>query len=298
VGAPRTVERGRRRRDHFTMGLLYRSMVVAVVAAAAACAPGFTRVSEKQWQTVPPAERDAIDRTTGAELARARAELAAATKALAAAEAAAKAPVAPIAAGAAPGTVADDEAVGKHEQFKRAAIARVVTAKAAWLQASLAWRKQRLEAATAWLALVTAERELIRASAVDRRSSSLDFDLANYRGQLGNAQARYYLATTRTDEARIALHHAGTDLAAAKESVAMLVRDRLPPVEGARPPLKLHATWNSHDRVVPRGMLVRTRQTRNCFTKARWCGLHRTAFGSRFTMGEMSLLVAPKRKRW
>jgi hypothetical protein len=297
------LNRGARGAIMSIMGLLHRSRVtvlaaVAVgVACAAGCAPGFTTVSDKQWQTVPAAERDAIERTTGAELARAEAELRAATTALAAAQAAMKAPPPVVRTGPAPGTIADDAAVGEHERFKRAAIAQVETAKAAWRRADLAWRELRVESATAWLALVRAERELIRASAVDRRSSSLDFDLANYRGQLANAQARFYHVSTRTDEARIALHHAGTDLAAAKENVAMLVRAGLPPVEGVPAPLRLSAAWGTQGKATRRGLLVRTKQTRTCWTKARWCGLHRTATAARFTPGETSFLVAPKRRR-
>jgi hypothetical protein len=94
---------------------------------------------------------------------------------------------------------------------------RVQRAKAAWLDAQLAWRERYREAAEKRLTAAEANRELARAELVARGAAvSEAFDLAPYRGQQGRLHAEWSAATARVAAAHNAVDVQASGLAAAK----------------------------------------------------------------------------------
>lgn len=194
----------------------------------AGCASGLLVVPDADWQQVPPAQRAALDRQYAADLAAARAEDAAAKASLAELR---HAP--PPAAEARPPAVAsadpDDaewaEAVARYDKASTAARTKVDAARAAAAHADLAWREARVEAAAAQLDVIVRERELKRARAIDHNLLGTDtYDAAPLRGQMSEAQKRWYAASTRAHHARGDYEHAVAALSTAKESYAQLMR--------------------------------------------------------------------------
>src|ERR1700733_14470080 len=161
-----------------------RFLVSLVVVAG--CATGLQTVPKEDWQTVPPAERAAIDRAHDAEIAQTQAELQVASAAIAAQPARPihRAVVAPI-----PSDNAWADAIRTHEQSKADALARIDTATIDWQRAALAWRQLRVTLLTTQLDVLRSTRELERARAVDHHLLGTDtYDTAGFRGQLAHVQ--------------------------------------------------------------------------------------------------------------
>jgi hypothetical protein len=203
----------------------------------AGCAGELMVVPDSDWQGVPATQRDAVDRQLVADLAAARAEQAAATTDLATLKHAQPTLVAPPRAAPAtspgPAGSGDEWTTDLHaqEQVRIAASAQVETAKAAWQRADVTWRQLRLDAATARIAVVVAQRELVRARTIDRNLPGSDtYDVAPLRGQFSQAQQRWYRISSNARQARAALEQASTTLTAAKEAYAYVMRNgELPP---------------------------------------------------------------------
>ncbi|HEX3479628.1 MAG TPA: hypothetical protein VHT91_31610 [Kofleriaceae bacterium] len=193
----------------------------------AGCAEQALVVQESDWQTVPAAQRAALDRQYEADLAAARKEVAFATASLA------ELPKAPAPARAAPrpsapGPASDDPwqtAMHDHERARVDARARVEGAQVEVQRTDAIWRQLRADTATARLDVLVAQREVIRAAAVNRNLPGDDtYDSAPMRGQFSRAQQRWYAASTRARAARDAFEHATADLASAKEAYAQIMR--------------------------------------------------------------------------
>jgi len=200
----------------------------------AGCASGLLVVPDTDWQQVPPAQRAALDRQYAADLAAARAEDAAAKASLAELghppppPAEARPPTAPPPD---PRAVkdADDpewaEAVARYDKASAAARAKVDAAQLASQRADRAWREARVEVAEARLDVLVRDRELRRARAVDRNLLGTDtYDSAPLRGQMSEAQKRWYAASSKAQHARGDYEHAAAVLSVAKESYAQLMR--------------------------------------------------------------------------
>ena len=206
--------------------------------AVTACASAPVVVPTSDWQCVSEQARAKIDVTTTANLASARTEVQTAQKLVVEARAQLNHTVvvthpvgtAKPAAGDAWAAVFADR-----EQRKLDATARVAAANTAWLHAMVAWREQRLVAATTHVAVVQAENELARATYIDRHLLQGDtYETAPFRGELATAQAPWYAATNRVASTRAALTNAIAELASAKEEYAMLARN--PPATVATRP--------------------------------------------------------------
>lgn len=170
-------------------------------------------VPQSDWRLVPEKQRVEIDHQIDAELVTARAELHAAEVGLAAAK---KLP-----------PPAHHPVTGDPE--RAAAAAQIDAMQAAWAKAYLAWNQQRVAAATARIAVISFERELVRAKAVDHSLPVGDtYDTAAYRGQLAEAQGSWYAAESGANQARAALENASAHIASAKEAYAQLMKHRQP----------------------------------------------------------------------
>jgi len=202
------------------------SLRTLLVLGLTGCAAGFTTVPETEWQTVPARERATIDGAAQTEVARLQAELASAT--LAVTEARRALAIRPAAHTIAPAAAPGDDwadAVRAHERDLVTARTQIDAATTAWLSARLAWHQHRVELVTAQLAVARCEHQLVRARAVDHHLLGTDtYDTAPFRGQIADAQTRWYAAETSTGEARVALDRASSNLAASKERYATLVR--------------------------------------------------------------------------
>jgi hypothetical protein len=201
----------------------------------AGCAEQALLVPESDWQTVPPAQRAAIDRKYEADLAASRAELAAATKSLGELpRTPPPPPPAPAPAGARPSAPAsapsgDDPwqtAMRDHEHARADARGRVETTRVEAQRTDAAWRQLRFDTAQAEVDMLVAQREAIRAQAINRNLPGDDtYDSAPLRGQFSRAQQRWYAISTRARAARDAYERATTDLASAKEAYAQIMRN-------------------------------------------------------------------------
>jgi hypothetical protein len=198
-----------------------------LVLLIAGCAESALLVPESDWNTVPLAQRAAIDQAHEKELAAARAEVAAASANLAAMP---RTPPAPPRATAAP---AENLAPGDpwaevlrdRERARGEARGRVETAIAEVRRTDLAWRQLWVETAEARLAVVVSQRELVRGQAVNRNMRGEDtYDTAPLRGQFSRAQQRWYALANQARTSRDAFEHASADLASYKEAYAQLMR--------------------------------------------------------------------------
>jgi len=221
--------------------MLLRFCLSLLSLVVAACASEALVVPDSDWQKVPAADREAVDRQLAADLASARAELDGATASLAELKRAPSAPATPAAPphaspGEKPPATGDEPPPPSHVQDQASlhAKAQVETAKAAWQRADLTWRQLRVDAANARLATIGYERELFRAQAVDRNLPGTDhYDVAPLRGQFSHAQQRWHTAANAAAQAHAAFEQAGANLASAKEAYALLIRGGPPP---AAPP--------------------------------------------------------------
>ena len=217
--------------------MLLRLQLSLLLLWMAGCASERLLVPEKDWQTVPTAQRASVDRRHAADLAAAHAELTAANAELAAfrrvhpGAGAGAGPAAPPRAIGAPRPSGDvwDDAVRDHEQARRAAFARVEADKATWLRTDLAWRELHVATASARVEVVVCEREMIRARTIDRSLLGTDsYDSAPVRGQFSRAQQRWYALSNQANQARDAFERASASLASAKEEYAQLMRNGPP----------------------------------------------------------------------
>lgn len=197
--------------------------LVALVLTGCA---GFTSVPLADWQTVPAAERAALDRAHDAKVAETEGELyaiilaTAEDRRLLALPAVHRADIAP----AAPGD-SWAAAIAGQEQRKAEAIAQIDSATVAVHRADLAWRELRAELLTEQLDVLRSEREVERAKAIDHHLLGTDtYDGAEYRGQLAKAQARWFAIEPQVEAALAVRGRTSGELAGAKETYASLVR--------------------------------------------------------------------------
>ena len=202
---------------------------IAMVAVAGCATGGIEMVPDSDWQTVPVAERAMLDNANATELAKAQADL---RISIALAERARTA-----VAAQPPRHKLDASGDAAHERAD--ALARVDSAAAARARAELVWRERRIEVAREQVALLATQRELDRAHAVDRNMTGDDYPVALYRGQLAQAQVRWYAATERADAAHADLERAMADVSSAKEAFAQLVRGDADALAAAERALKL-----------------------------------------------------------
>ena len=201
------------------MPILRLVLCMALVGCAGA---SFERVPDADWQGVPSRQRAAMDSSNDAELAHAQADILAATASLAEAQkmlaSQRKQVVQPLPANA-------DPWFKDREPLRKDAAVRADMTREAWLRANVAWRQHRLEAVTARITVIHAERELARAKAVNRYLLGDDtYDTAMYRGQLARAQDPWYRAEVRADTTRGELEHLGAKMASAQEAYAQMMR--------------------------------------------------------------------------
>ena len=237
-----------------------RLFVLLSLITLGGCAASFATVPADRWQIVPDGERAAIDQRNAAQLVVATtAEKAAATQVATAERGVAGGVVARRTPAPVPATSDPAEAASRRAQADREAKAmtRVDRAQLAWRRATLTWHQRRLDAARARVVVVRAELEHDRAYAVDRKLPSDEtYDVTTFRGQLANAQLRWYEATTRIDQARTELTAATRELAAAKEAYSALLRMPEPLAVAAAESASMQLTaWTSAG-VKRRGMKV------------------------------------------
>ncbi|HEY0194094.1 MAG TPA: hypothetical protein VGC42_23415 [Kofleriaceae bacterium] len=194
----------------------------------AGCATERLTVAASDWQTVPAPQRRKLDHQSQAELDAARAEARLAARTLAELEhAPAEAPLGGKLAGApaAGGNAAWAAEQAQHDRARGAALGRIDRAALAKRRRELAWRQRWVVAATDRIDVVTAERELQRAQAVDRNLLGDDtYETAPLRGQFSQAQVRWYTAAGDADQARGAFERATRELTSAKEAYAELMK--------------------------------------------------------------------------
>jgi hypothetical protein len=230
------------------MSLVLRLSLLPLLIAG--CAAQSLVVEDSDWQTVPAAQREEVERRHEANLAAARAEITTASASLAAlqrsqSKPAAAAPAAPTAPPAPttptpadPGENEEAAASREHEQARANAVAQIEEAKAAWQRADLTWQRLRVDAAHARLAAVVQERELVRAQLVDRNLVGTDrYDVAPLRGQFSRAQQRWHSAVNAAKQAREVLVQASATLTSAKEAYAQIMRGGPLPsqIDGSQP---------------------------------------------------------------
>ncbi|HEX3759451.1 MAG TPA: hypothetical protein VHW23_12130 [Kofleriaceae bacterium] len=198
----------------------------------AGCAEQALVVPESDWNTVPAAQRAAIDHQYEADLAAARTELTAATASLAALPRTPPPPPKVEPRPSAPPARAVDSddpwqmAMRDHEQARSDARGRVETSQADVYRTDAAWRQLRVDTARARLDMLIAQREVIRAQTINHNLPGDDtYDSAPLRGQFSRAQQRWYAVASRGRAARDAFEHATTDLASAKEAYAQIMRN-------------------------------------------------------------------------
>jgi hypothetical protein len=186
--------------------------LIAIVVMGCGGASQMQRVADARWQAVPASERSEVDDARGRELARAQDDVKRAATQL---EDARRAGAATTPAMAAPADAA-------HAQ----ALAQVGRARRAWLDAGLAWRARRLEAARDHVVAIECQRELERAERVYARMHDDDaFDTGDFRSQHGRAQERWMVAEARAAEARADLDRDSLALMSAKDAYGQLARD-------------------------------------------------------------------------
>lgn len=191
-----------------------------MLLSIAACAEPLQVVPDSDWRTVPVAQRDTLDQQYQADLTAARAELAAASASLAAFQ---KAP--PTAHAASIKVDPGDAWARDHERGRADALARVDAAVAEVQRSDLAWRRLRVDAASARIDVVISQREVTRAQAVDHNLPGADhYDAAPLRGQFSRTQQRWFQLNSSAGAARDAFGRAGAALAAAKEAYADVMR--------------------------------------------------------------------------
>jgi hypothetical protein len=112
-----------------------------------------------------------------------------------------------------------------HERARTDARTRVDTAAAEAARTDAIWRQARVDTAQARFEVLVAEREVIRAHAVNRALPGDEtYDSAPVRGQFSRAQQRWYAVASRGHTARDDFERASRDLASAKEVYAQLMR--------------------------------------------------------------------------
>lgn len=197
-----------------------RAFIVLLLTCSIGCANSLVQVPDREWKTVPQAERAQIDHDHSVQVEKVKADRDAARLALRTVLVA-KAPTALAAdSGDASATALPDDAQSRYN-----VLAEVRAATLAWQRARIAYFERRIDAADAHLAVLGCAREVARAKAVDRHRLGFDtYDSAEYRGQLAQTQERWYAAMMRAATAREALVNATLKLAAAKEAYATLVR--------------------------------------------------------------------------
>jgi hypothetical protein len=197
--------------------------------AVTACATAPVVVPTSDWQCVSEQARAKVDASTAANLASAQTDVQAARKMVVEARAQLSHTVVlahPVAAKPAVPGDAWAAVFADREQRKLETTARIAAANTTWLRAMVAWREQRLVAATTHIAVVQAENELARATYIDRHLLQGDtYETAPFRGQLAIAQDSWFAATNRVASARTAVTTAIAELASAKEEYAMLARN-------------------------------------------------------------------------
>jgi hypothetical protein len=221
------------------------------VVMAGCSGGGFARVPAKDWQALPTAKRDATDASTRQALVTAGTEVSAATAALANAQKALDADAAKRAKKAQPATTqaaasADPDAMQQQVAADQQAKARVSIedANRTQLEAVVAWRQARLDAAQAHLDVVLARREFDHALAIDRSlNADQTYDVDPYRGQYASTQERWYTAETRSTEAQQKVAQASRDLAAAKDTLAQMVRVHEPTLAKVASAPMVLSTW-------------------------------------------------------
>jgi len=215
----------------------FSSCMLFLSFAVTACATAPVVVPTSDWQCVSEQARAKIDATTAANLASARTDVQTARKLVV--EARAQLAHTVVLAHTVAAKLATDDAwaavFADREQRKLDATARIAAANTTWLHATVAWREQRLVAATTHVAVVQAENELARATYIDRHLLQGDtYETAPFRGQLATAQDPWFAASKRVDSTRAAVTNAIAELASAKEEYAMLARN--PPATVATRP--------------------------------------------------------------
>ncbi len=198
--------------------MTHRLLVGLLLLTACGASQQRHTVPDARWQQVPAAERAPVDAKARADLALAQQQQEfARTQLDAAREQAAASALMPGEDLAPAGADAETLATWRAAHDARtAALADVNRARAAWLDANVAWYERRLDAATAQIDVVQCELQLSRAEAVVRHSD--DFDDAAYNHQLSQSQAVWYQAEAAIDTARASLDAAAKELAAAKQA--------------------------------------------------------------------------------
>lgn len=172
------------------------------------------QVPQSDWRLVPEKQRVELDKQLDHELVLARAELHAAELGLAATK---KVP---------PPT--KHPVTGDPE--RAAAAAQIDTLQAQHFKALVDWNRYRRDAASARIEVIGYERELARAKAVDHSLPvGESYDTAPYRGQLAEAQQRWYVSEGAANQAREQLESTGAHIASAKEAYAQLCRQQRVP---------------------------------------------------------------------
>jgi hypothetical protein len=229
----------------------FSSCMLFLSFAVTACATAPVVVPTSDWQCVSEQARAKIDVTTAANLASARTDVQVAQKMVVDARAQLSHTVAVVHAAGTAKPVTDDAwgaVYADREQRKLDATARIAAANTTWLRAMVAWREQRLVAATTHIAVVQAENELARATYIDRHLLQGDtYETAPFRGQLATAQDSWFAATNRVTSTRAAVTNAIAELTSAKEEYAMLARNP-PATVATRPGAELELASFSIDR--------------------------------------------------
>src|SRR5262245_27760871 len=156
-----------------------------VCIVATGCMTGMKTVSDSDWRTVPQAERDKMDKIYAKDLVRAQAED---RSAVAAYEAAQKAPASK--------PIARRPAAGEdNERAKAEVLADIDAQQAALREATVAWRKHRMEAAHVDVERIRMMRELARARAVDAHTKGVDaYNTIDFQYQWADANESWWKA--------------------------------------------------------------------------------------------------------
>lgn len=172
------------------------------------------QVPQSDWRLVPEKQRVELDKQHDHELVVARAELHSAELGLAAANKVPPPTKHPVAG--------DPE--------RAAAAAQIDTLQAQYVKSLHAWSEHRRAAASARIQVIGYERELTRAKAVDHSLPVGEtYDTAPYRGQLADAQQRWYESESAANQAREQLESTGAHIASAKEAYAQLCKQQRVP---------------------------------------------------------------------
>jgi hypothetical protein len=187
----------------------------------AGCAEPLQIVPDSDWRTVPTAQRDTLDKQQDADLTAARAELAAASASLAALQ---RAPAPPRAASTMKFDP-NDAWAHDHARARADALARIDAAVAEMQRSDLAWRRLRVDAASARIEVVISQREVTRAQAIDHNLPGTDhYDIAPLRGQFSRIQQHWYAISNQANAAREAFERTSAALTSTKDAYAQLMR--------------------------------------------------------------------------